>query len=451
MHYIDVSNEKPILSQLLSIKSHYCDKYDIEEEFDAPSPGLVNLRGLESALIAIGGFGTQGVTNQISFFLPSQGQWNGLTKVPHVECSNFGCATLGNELYVVGGCFDQSGSISTPLQAETVHPFGFKYNPLKNSWSFIRPMLRERCRFTLTAVQSTCNLFAIGGCKSTYANSTEENESADDIDDFPMANEDPDQNPDGARDPGMGKCGEIYDAKLDRWYPIAAMPVLSNISQHAALSMSIKTNVKMMLLDSESSYPDTNEDAEESETEELIFISGGLDMTILNSNDHQPEVMDHIFVYNITLNKWLGKLRTRMLKPRVDHVMLAHPEESNYPKILFIGGWTQDSEWEEDRILVDEIEVYDIRRDVWSVETKIPTPRYHSGVAMVQGKLYVMGGFHSDQQLFDRATGIVECYDFKTKMWSTRQESQNQLVYPSAIWEHVCQQLFVPKLKEDEL
>ena len=243
---------------------------------------------------------------------------------------------LRNELYVVGGCFDQSGSIATPLQAETVHPFGFKYNPLKNSWSSIRPMLRERCRFTLTAVQSTCNLFAIGGCKSTYANSTEENESADDIDDFPMANEDPDQNPDGARDPGAGKCGEIYDAKLDRWYPIAAMPVLSNISQHAALSMSIKTNVKMMLLDSESSYPESNEDAEESETEELIFISGGLDMTILNSNDHQPEVMDHIFVYNITLNKWLGELRTRMLKPRVDHVMLGNNTTLHYNYICLL-------------------------------------------------------------------------------------------------------------------
>ena len=60
--------------------------------------------------------------------------------------------------------------------------------------------------------------------------------------------------------------------------------------------------------------------------------------------------------------------------------------------------------------MVDEIEVYDIRRDVWSVETKIPTPRYHSGVAMVQGKLYVMGGFHSDQQLFDRATGAIVTY-----------------------------------------
>ena len=92
--------------------------------------------------------------------------------------------------------------------------------------------------------------------------------------------------------------------------------------------------------------------------------------------------------------------------------LLAYPEESNYPKIMFIGGWTQDPEWEEDRILIDDIEVYDIRRDTWTIETKIPTPRYHSGVALVQGKLYVMGGFHSDQQLFDRATG--NAYSLKT-------------------------------------
>ena len=47
--------------------------------------------------------------------------------------------------------------------------------------------------------------------------------------------------------------------------------------------------------------------------------------------------------------------------------------------------------------------------------------------------------------------GIVECYDFKTKTWSSQEESQNKLVYPTAIWEHVCQQLYVPKVKEDDL
>ena len=53
MHYTDVANKKPILSQLLSIKAHYCDIDTKEEELETISAGLVNLRGLESALIAV--------------------------------------------------------------------------------------------------------------------------------------------------------------------------------------------------------------------------------------------------------------------------------------------------------------------------------------------------------------------------------------------------------------
>ena len=55
-------------------------------------------------------------------------------------------------------------------------------------------MLRERCRFTLTPVQNKNRLYAIGGCKSTYASSADENDANDDIDDFPMANADPQPN-----------------------------------------------------------------------------------------------------------------------------------------------------------------------------------------------------------------------------------------------------------------
>ncbi len=50
-----------------------------------------------------------------------------MTSVPHVESCNFGCAVLRNELFVVGGCFNQS------LQEEEhIHPFGFRYNPRVN-------------------------------------------------------------------------------------------------------------------------------------------------------------------------------------------------------------------------------------------------------------------------------------------------------------------------------
>ena len=47
------SHKKLILSQLMSIKTHHCDKQNSEEEPEIPSSGLVNLRGLESSLIAV--------------------------------------------------------------------------------------------------------------------------------------------------------------------------------------------------------------------------------------------------------------------------------------------------------------------------------------------------------------------------------------------------------------
>ena len=60
---------------------------------------------------------------------------------------------LRNEIYVVGGCFNQS------LQ-ENVHPFGFKYNVYTKQWSNIASMINERCGFFLGSDGK--QLFAIG-------------------------------------------------------------------------------------------------------------------------------------------------------------------------------------------------------------------------------------------------------------------------------------------------
>jgi hypothetical protein len=73
---------------------------------------LVNSRGMELAVIKVGGFGIGGITNEITYFLPSVGKWQHLTSIPHVEQCNFGTAVLDNDLYVVGGCFNQSLQVS---------------------------------------------------------------------------------------------------------------------------------------------------------------------------------------------------------------------------------------------------------------------------------------------------------------------------------------------------
>lgn len=46
---------------------------------------LVNSRGMELALVKIGGFETSGLTNQISCYLPTVGKWESLTVIPHIE------------------------------------------------------------------------------------------------------------------------------------------------------------------------------------------------------------------------------------------------------------------------------------------------------------------------------------------------------------------------------
>ena len=91
---------------------------------------------------------------------------------------------------------------------------------------------------------------------------------------------------------------------------------------------------------------------------------------------------------------------------RADHVML-----SLHDKLFFCGGWFEADEADAafgesgDRVLVDSVDVYDFGTDTWSVETRIPTPRFHAGFVIVGDKLYVIGGCHSDS-LFDRATGM---------------------------------------------
>ena len=49
---------------------------------------------------------------------------------------------------------------------------------------------------------------------------------------------------------------------------------------------------------------------------------------------------------------------------------------------------------------------YDMVADRWSVETIVPTPRFHAGVTRVGGTVYIIGGF-LDDDMFDRATGVT--------------------------------------------
>ncbi|KAK2145290.1 hypothetical protein LSH36_690g04040 [Paralvinella palmiformis] len=152
---------------------------------------LVNPRGFEKAIVNAGGFQAhKGLTNELTYLHLSTGRWRKLTSIPHVEQCDFGIAVLDNELYVVGGCFNQS------LQ-EHIHPFGFKYDPRADKWTTIAPMCQERCRFYLGVAGGF--LYALGGV---------------------------------GEQEGVMECScEKYDPRTDFWLPAAALP--SPRMQHA--------------------------------------------------------------------------------------------------------------------------------------------------------------------------------------------------------------------------
>lgn len=69
--------------------------------------------------------------------------------------------------------------------------------------------------------------------------------------------------------------------------------------------------------------------------------------------------------------------------------------------------------WCYDAAGATSIEQYDLRANKWSHVAHMSGRRLQFGVAVVDGKLYVVGGRDGLKTL-----NTVECFDIKTKIWS---------------------------------
>ena len=198
----------------------------------------------------------------------------------------------------------------------------------------------NRERCRFTLTAVKDKLIAIGGCGNT-------DENLNDGDDQFMALED------------FESSVEIYDINADRWRFLPPLPN-GGRSQHAACCLDVNK----------------------------IIISGGINSDM--------EVLEDTLILDLVTNEWISALK--LPQARADHVMIS----LNRTQVLVIGGWTYGAE--NQRHLIDSIDIYDYELGQWQHETNIPTPRFHSGVALVGDKLHIVGGFHSDVT-FDRATG----------------------------------------------
>lgn len=60
-------------------------------------------------------------------------------------------------------------------------------------------------------------------------------------------------------------------------------------------------------------------------------------------------------------------------------------------------------------------EVLDPSTNKWTYRASMPTPRYNAGAAVIDGKIYVVGGYNSDSPELD----VLEIYDPTTDSWIT--------------------------------
>ena len=308
------------------VKAHGKDHHQLMTQ---PS-GIINVRGFEPALVNVGGFkALRGVSNDLTYYHASNKTWKYLTTIPHVEQCDYGIAVCNNQLYVVGGCFNQS------LQ-EHIHAYGFRYDPSSGDWTAIRPMVHERCRFHLAAVGE--RLYAVAGI--------------------------------GDELPDPGSC-ECYDIASNTWYEVAPTP--RPVSQQAGAVLQERVVYISGGLDPVEEYPldqltcyDPVHGVWEEKTAMLsprcdhsmvalqhkLYVAGGwhTDSVTLNREIHST-----VDCFDLETNQWNSI--THMPTPRYHASMVLLADH-----LYLIGGFTEG----QFNRTSNKIECYNVETESWS-------------------------------------------------------------------------------------
>ena len=70
------------------------------------------------------------------------------------------------------------------------------------------------------------------------------------------------------------------------------------------------------------------------------------------------------------------------------------------------------------------VEVYDTQTNTWRRGADMPTPRTNAKAAVVNGTIYVFGGYHSKDKFLQnwKMADLVEAYDPRTDTWTQKKE-----------------------------
>ena len=124
-------------------------------------------------------------------------------------------------------------------------------------------------------------------------------------------------------------------------------------------------------------------------------------------------VLFHVVIGNVAAKKW--KVVSQLPTGRSAFSTAVVDE-----KIYLIGGLLFENE-KRNTFGLSTVEVYDTKNNSWQRLADMPTPRLYAGAAVMDGKIYVVGGYRViDRRM--KTLKVVEVYDPQTDTWERKQD-----------------------------
>jgi N-acetylneuraminic acid mutarotase len=137
-----------------------------------------------------------------------------------------------------------------------------------------------------------------------------------------------------------------------------------------------------------------------------IFAIGG-------RNDWINRYLDINEMYDPATNTWVQK--APMPTPRIDFAIAVYEN-----KIYVIGGEINLPRGNGESEICSTNQAYDPATDTWETKASIPTPRSALAASVVDGKIYLMGGYQFTRSYPGYNTTMNEVYDPETDTWTAK-------------------------------
>ncbi len=304
------------------------------------------------------------------------GTWTQKAEMP-TKRSNFGAAAVDGKIYVVGGYINTASWNTTTAMEE--------YDPATDTWTARTGMPTKRASVKASSVNGI--IYAIGGWR-----------------------------------PGswFSSAVEAYDPAADKWTKKANMPTVRDGFTASVVDGRIyviggHTWNNVMLSTVEVYDPATDKWTRKADMptarwgtaacviDGRIYVSGG------TPTWERGTIIPTVEVYDPATDTWTQS--SDMPWPRGGHTASAVDG-----KIYIIGGRNSDmiDLLNAGKISIDElletfsiVDVYDPAKDTWTTAASIPTPRSNMACAVVDGRIYAIGGSGGEGTLLS----TVEEYD----------------------------------------